>query len=86
MDGLKKLQRHRVEFNMLTCLHAANADFPLDVYCFLRDEVGAECMQFIPIVERMHPLRFQQGTRVSSRSVSGEAYGRFMNTVFDEWI
>jgi uncharacterized protein len=86
MDGLTKLQRHQVEFNILTCLHAANADFPLDVYRFLRDEVGAECMQFIPIVERMHPLRFQEGTRVSSRSVSGEAYGRFLNTVFDEWI
>ena len=25
-------------------------------------------------------------TRVSPRSVSGEAYGRFLNTVFDEWV
>ena len=82
MDGLTKLQRHQVEFNILTCLHAANADFPLDVYRFLRDEVGAEYMQFIPIVERS----FQQGTAVSPRSISGEAYGRFLNTVFDEWI
>jgi uncharacterized protein len=86
MAGLEKLQRHRVEFNVLTCVHAANADSPLDVYRFLRDEVGADFIQFIPIVERLHPLRFQEGTQVSPRSVTGEAYGRFLNMVFDEWV
>jgi uncharacterized protein len=86
MAGLAKLQRHRVEFNILTCVHAANADSPLDVYRFLRDEIGAEYIQFIPIVERLHPLRFEEGTHVSPRSVTGEAYGRFLNTVFDEWV
>jgi uncharacterized protein len=86
MAGLNLLQRHQVEFNILTCVHAANADHPLDVYRFLRDEVGAEFIQFIPIVERIHPLRFQEGAQVSPRSVTGEAYGRFLNAVFDEWI
>jgi uncharacterized protein len=86
MAGLNLLKRHQVEFNILTCVHAANADHPLDVYRFLRDEVGAEFIQFIPIVERMHPLRFQEGAQVSPRSVTGEAYGRFLNAVFDEWI
>jgi len=86
MAGLALLKRHQVEFNILTCVHAANADFPLDVYRFLRDEAGAEFIQFIPIVERMHPLRFQEGTHVSPRSVSGDAYGRFLNTIFDEWV
>ena len=33
-------------------LHAANADRPLDVYRFFRDELKAEFIQFIPIVER----------------------------------
>jgi uncharacterized protein len=86
MAGLNLLKRHQVEFNILTCVHAANADHPLDVYRFLRDEVGAEFIQFIPIVERIHPLRFQEGAQVSPRSVTGEAYGRFLNAVFDEWI
>jgi uncharacterized protein len=33
-------------------LHAANADHPLEVYHFFRDELGAEYIQFIPIIER----------------------------------
>lgn len=86
MAGLALLKRHRVDFNILTCVHAANADYPLEVYYFLRDEVGTDYMQFIPIVERGHPLRFQEGAQISLRSVTGEAYGRFLNTIFDEWI
>jgi len=33
-------------------VHAANADYPLEVYRFFRDELGAQFIQFIPIVER----------------------------------
>jgi uncharacterized protein len=86
MAALELLKRHQVEFNILTCVHAANVNHPLDVYHFLRDEVGTEFIQFIPIVERLHPLRFQEGAQVSERSVSGEAYGQFLNTIFDEWV
>ncbi|MBO0791644.1 MAG: SPASM domain-containing protein, partial [Ktedonobacteraceae bacterium] len=86
MAGRELLLRHRVAFNVLTCVHAVNAAYPLDVYHFLRDEVGVEFMQFIPIIEREHPLRFQEGTMVSPRSVSGEAYGQFLNMIFDEWV
>ena len=46
------LQAHGVEFNILTTVHAANGDHPLEVYRFLRDEIGTQFMQFIPIVER----------------------------------
>jgi radical SAM protein with 4Fe4S-binding SPASM domain len=86
MAGLTLLKQHQVEFNVLTCVHAANADHPLEVYRFLHDEVGTRYMQFLPIVERMHPLRFQEGAQVSPRSVNGEAYGHFLNTIFDEWV
>ncbi len=51
--GLEALQRHGVEYNTLTTLHHANADHPLEVYRFLRDECGSRYMQFIPIVERL---------------------------------
>jgi uncharacterized protein len=47
------LQRHGVEFNILCTVHAANADHPSDVYHFFRDEIKAEFIQFIPIVERV---------------------------------
>ncbi len=86
MTGLALLKKHQIEFNILTCVHSANADHPLEVYRFLRDEVGTQYIQFLPIVERMPALRSQAETWVSSRSVNGEAYGRFLNTIFDEWI
>ena len=52
MKGLRILQRHGVEWNALTTVHAANQDRGREVYRFLRDECGARFMQFIPIVER----------------------------------
>ncbi|MCC6196695.1 MAG: anaerobic sulfatase maturase [Burkholderiales bacterium] len=45
------LQRFGVPFNTLTCVSRHNAKRPLDVYRFLRRELGATYLQFIPIVE-----------------------------------
>lgn len=53
MAGWEVLRRHGVDWNALTTVHAANADHPLAVYRFLRDDLGAQFMQFIPIVERV---------------------------------
>lgn len=53
LRGLRHLQDHGVAFNTLTTLHHANADHPVEVYRFLRDELGSRYMQFIPIVERL---------------------------------
>ncbi|MHB1172076.1 MAG: anaerobic sulfatase maturase [Lacisediminihabitans sp.] len=52
MRGLEVLQRHRVEWNALTTIHAANQDHGRRVYAFLRDQCGARFIQFSPIVER----------------------------------
>jgi len=49
------LQKHKVEFNILCTVHAANGDHPLEVYRFFRDEVGTDFIQFIPIIERATP-------------------------------
>ena len=38
-------------FNTLTCVNRYNASRPLDVYRFLRRELGSTYLQFIPIVE-----------------------------------
>ncbi len=85
MRGVEVLTRHHVEFNVLTTVHRANQDQPLAVYRFLRDEVGARFVQFIPIVERDNDSGFQEGTRLTERSVDPAAYGRFMTRIFDEW-
>jgi uncharacterized protein len=51
--GIEILKRHGVEWNALTTINAANGDHGLEVYRFLRDEMGATFMQLIPIVERV---------------------------------
>jgi uncharacterized protein len=86
MAGIALLKKHNVEFNILTTLHAANAEHPLEVYHFLRDEVGTQFIQFIPIVERDNETGFQEGDRMTPRSVTGEQYGRFLIAIFDEWV
>jgi pyruvate-formate lyase-activating enzyme len=52
MAGLDVLRRHQVDWNVLTTIHAVNADHGRVVYTFLRDGLGATFIQFIPIVER----------------------------------
>jgi uncharacterized protein len=86
MRGLSFLKKHRVEYNVLTTLHAANAEHPLEVYRFLRDEIGTQFMQFIPIVERDNETGFQEGSRVTERSITARQYGDFLIAVFDEWV
>jgi len=86
MHGLRLLQKHQVEHNILTTVHAANVDYPLEVYRFLRDQARAQFIQFIPIVERDNATGFQEGEKLTERSVSGEQYGRFLIAIFDEWV
>ncbi|MFO1302090.1 MAG: anaerobic sulfatase maturase [Burkholderiales bacterium] len=50
------LRRFGVPFNTLTCVNRYNASRPLDVYRFLRRELGSTYLQFIPIVE---PRQFE---------------------------
>jgi serine-type anaerobic sulfatase-maturating enzyme len=55
MRGWECLRRHDVDVNILCTVHAGNADYPLEVYRFFRDKLGAEYIQLIPIVERATP-------------------------------
>lgn len=86
MNGIRLLQKHGVQFNILTTVHAANAEHPLEIYRFHRDEVKTQFMQFIPIVERDNATGYQEGNTVTERSVTAEQYGRFLTTIFDEWV
>ena len=53
MRGFECLKKHKVDVNVLCTVHAANQGHPLEVYRFFRDELGAEFIQFIPIIERV---------------------------------
>ena len=89
MNAARLMRRHKVEFNILTTVHAANGDHALKVYRFLRDAVGTQFIQFIPIVERINDdgrTLFQKGNRVTDRSVRPEQWGRFLIGIFDEWV
>ena len=52
LKGLDVLKRHGVDWNVLTTIHAVNADHGREVYAYLRDDLGATFIQFIPIIER----------------------------------
>ncbi len=89
MRGLRLLQKHQVDYNVLTTVNRINADYPLEVYRFHRDEAGADWIQLIPVVERLDPQGlslYQEGTAVSERSVQPEQFGRFLTAIFDEWV
>jgi uncharacterized protein len=86
MNGLDLLKEHSVEFNVLATVHAANAERPLEVYRFLRDEAGVQFIQFIPIVERANETGFQEGSKVTERSVPAGQYGDFLIAIFNEWV
>ncbi len=54
MAATRRLRHHAVPFSVLVTVNRRNAKQPLDVYRFLRDEVGATFLQFIPCVEPKH--------------------------------
>ncbi len=89
MQGLRLLQKHGVEYNILTTVNHINADHPLEVYRFLRDEARTDWIQFIPVVERINEegnTLYQKGDRVSNHSVLPEQFGNFLTLIFDEWV
>ena len=86
LKAARLLQEHRVEFNILCTVNRKNADHPLKVYRFFRDELGTRYIQFIPIVERDNESGFQEGNRVTDRSVRPNQWGRFLTEIFDEWV
>ena len=57
LRSARLLTKHKVNFATLSCVNRLTAKHPLEVYRFLRDEIGSTRMQFIPIVE---PVGFRQ--------------------------
>ena len=84
--AVRLLQKNRVEFNVLCTVNRKNADHPLEVYQFFRDELKTNYIQFIPIVERDNESGFQEGNKVTDRSVQPKQWGRFLIEIFYEWV
>lgn len=77
--GLRILQKHKVDYNILCVVNKHNAEYPKEIYNYFK-ELGAEFMQFIPAVEHFG------GKNVSPRSVTARQYGKFLSAIFDEWV
>ena len=77
MRGIRLLQKHGVEWNAMGVVNDYNADYPLDVYHFYKEN-GCKYIQLTPIVER------PSGAGIPV--VRPFQYARFCCTIFDEWV
>lgn len=78
VNAITTLGKHRVDFNLLCVVNNLNSQQPQRLYRYLRT-LGTPFLQFIPLVEQD-----AQGG-LSAESVRGEAWGNFLNAVFDLW-
>lgn len=79
VKALELLKSHQVEFNLLTVVSQSNQDHPLELYRYFRDELVANYIQFIPLVEQRNNL-------LTARSVDPKKWGSFLISIYDEWI
>ena len=95
LAGIRVLKQHGVEFNTLTVVNAENVRRPLETYQALK-RAGSRYIQFIPLVERAASRPGPDGltlispdftgqSEVTPWSVPAQAYGRFLNRIFDHW-
>lgn len=90
MDGIEKLNRHGVEWNILATVNAANADYPEETYNFLKG-LGTPFIQFTPVVERiredgMLAVPADKKAKLADFSVDPVKWGNFICKVFDIWV
>lgn len=92
MRGVRLLQRHGVDFNILAVVNALNADDPEGFYSFFKS-IGCHYIQFAPIVERYHADgrlatvgEPDEESQLSSFSVTQEQWGDFLCGLFDVWV
>lgn len=94
MQGIEMLDRYEVEWNAMAVVNDITAARPLDFYRFFRDEIECRYLQFTSVVERIrrhedgrHLAHVMDGDEyaVAPFSVTPEAWGSFLCTMFDEW-
>ena len=96
IEGIRLLKNHNVDFNTLTVINDHNANYPLEVYEFLKS-IGSRFHQYIPIVEQLavdsgdYPLSlvspdYTGKTHITDWSVSPVQFGNFYISIFDRWV
>jgi uncharacterized protein len=101
MRGLRLLQKHGVEHNVLASVARETSRKPLEVYRFFKGQ-GVEFIQFVPIIERL-PSSTEQvlglnlagpavltqeetNALVTPWTVLPEEYGDFLIAIYEEWV
>ena len=101
MRGLRLLQKHGVEYNVMASVARETARQPLEVYRFFKEQ-GVEFLQFVPIIERFPDAaalelglslarpaaldRYEENNVVTPWTVLPEEYGDFLIGVYEEWV
>jgi uncharacterized protein len=96
MGGIEMLLKHSVEFNTLSCVNDYNVHFASETYRFLKS-IGSVFLQFLPVVERRVMVEtanslnlvannYLKEAIVTDWSVNGKDFGKFLTTIFDEWV
>lgn len=80
INGFRLLQKYQIPTEILCVVSAGNENHPLEVYRFFK-ALGARFITLLPLVERIG-----NSNSVSKRSICAETFGRFLITVFDEWV
>jgi uncharacterized protein len=95
IKGIELLHKNKVEFNTLSVVNDYNIQFASETYRFLK-KIGSGFIQFLPVVERIsengdeNALKLvapiHSNAKVSSWSVGSKDFGKFLITIFDEWV
>ncbi len=101
MTGLKLLQKHGVEYNVLAVVARETARAPFEVYNFFEGE-GIEFVQFSPVVERLSgPEGRRMGLKLAGPAPLNKAteeveaapwsvipgeYGDFLIAIYEKWV
>jgi uncharacterized protein len=81
LKGYELLQKYNVPTELLTVVNSENVKFPIEIYDYLK-QLGSAFLTFLPLVEKDKG----SDSGASNISVPSEAFGSFLNTVFDEWV
>lgn len=78
LEGIERLEKHGVEFNILVLVNRRNVQEAKTVYQYLKSK-GFYYQQYIPCVE------FENDGSLTDFSISGAQWGRFLCDIFDQW-
>lgn len=79
LEGIERLRRFHVDFNVLILVNAANVNHGREIYNYLCD-LGVQYHQYIPCVE------YDRNGHALPYSITARQWGEFLNAIFDQWI